>query len=206
LMNTVASGSSQKAQALVLALALPGMLTTWMLNQPDITGQVSADGNPIAAISDIGQTRVHQNISLNALASFDPQGSPLTYAWNFGDGASATGVMVQHAYAAAGTYTLTLNVSSAAGKRRINKIIDVVTHATNYANPYAGGPGNLPDGNPPHNSAVVLPTPSDSVAKSIATTPAETAGSFPTGPAIFVLVAILIVGMLVFVGGRRGLS
>ena len=202
LMNTFASGSSQKAQSLVLALALPGMLTTWMLNQPDILGQAPADGNPIAAISDIGQTQVGQSISLDAMASFDPQGNPLSYAWNFGDGTTATRVVVNHVYSAAGTYTLTLTVSSATGKRRISKVIDVVTHSTSYANPYAGGPGNLPDGNPPHNPAVVLPIPNNNPAST--TTPqANTSGSFPIGAIVFVLAAILIVGVLVIAGRRR---
>src|ERR1700693_623007 len=58
LMNTFDSGSSREAKALVLALALPGMLTTWMLNQPAMLGQATADKNPIAAISDIAQTVV----------------------------------------------------------------------------------------------------------------------------------------------------
>jgi len=202
LMNTFASGSSQKAQALVLALALPGMLTTWMLNQPAILGLAPADGNPIATISDIGQTQVGQSISLDALASFDPNGNLLSYAWNFGDGATATSVAVNHIYSAAGTYTLTLTVSSATGKRRISKVIDVVTHSTNYANPYAGGPGNLPDGNPPHNAAVALPIPNNNLA-STTPTQANTTGSFPIGTIAFVLAAILIVGVLVIVGRRR---
>ena len=199
LMNTFASGSSQKAQALVLALALPGMLTAWMLNQPDILGQAPADGNPIATISDIGQTQVGQNISLDALASFDPQGNPLSYAWNFGDGATATSVAVNHIYSTAGIYTLTLTVSSATGKRRISKVIDVVTHLTSYANPYAG---NLPDGNPPHNPAVTLPIPNNNLA-STTTTQVNTTGSFLIGAIVFVLAAILIVGVLVVIGRRR---
>jgi Zn-dependent M28 family amino/carboxypeptidase len=36
LMNTYASGTTRNAPALALALALPAMLTTWMLNQPDM--------------------------------------------------------------------------------------------------------------------------------------------------------------------------
>src|SRR5947209_8838126 len=56
LMNTFADGSSLKSYALVMALGLPGMLTTWMLNQPDILGQSSPNRSPIAAISDVGQT------------------------------------------------------------------------------------------------------------------------------------------------------
>jgi len=84
-MNTFADGNSQKSYALTLALALPGMLTTWMLNQPDILGQASTDArtagpNPIAAVSDIGQTVVGRSITLDARASFDPNGNALTYA------------------------------------------------------------------------------------------------------------------------------
>src|SRR5947209_11505006 len=94
LMNTFAHGSSQKSNALMLALALPGMLTTWMLHQPDILGD-TMDGingvtgkQPTAAISDIGITQVGQAIAFDAtntrLATGD---SPLpSYSWVFGDG------------------------------------------------------------------------------------------------------------------------
>src|SRR5260370_27423170 len=74
LMNTYADGSSQHSYALTLALGLPGMLTTWMLTQPDILGAAPADQNPIAAISDIGQTVVGRSFTLDARASFDPNG------------------------------------------------------------------------------------------------------------------------------------
>lgn len=160
LMNTFASGSSKKAQALVLALAIPGMLTTWMLNQPDILGQVSAGGAPIAAISDIGQTQVNQNISLNAQAAFDPgyTAAPLNYSWDFGDGSRALGVSVSHTYITTGTYKLTLIVSSASGTQHVYKTIQVVTKVTSYMNPYAQYPQN---GVPPSNPAVILPTPND---------------------------------------------
>lgn len=160
LMNTFASGSSKKAQALVLALAIPGMLTTWMLNQPDILGQVSAGGAPIAAISDIGQTQVNQNISLNAQAAFDPgyTAAPLNYSWDFGDGSRALGVSVSHTYITTGTYKLTLIVSSASGTQHVYKTIQVVTKVTSYMNPYAQYPQN---GVPPSNPAMILPTPND---------------------------------------------
>lgn len=160
LMNTFASGSSKKAQALVLALAIPGMLTTWMLNQPDILGKVSAGGAPIAAISDIGQTQVNQNISLNAQAAFDPgyTAAPLNYSWDFGDGSRALGVSVSHTYITTGTYKLTLIVSSASGTQHVYKTIQVVTKVTSYMNPYAQYPQN---GVPPSNPAMILPTPND---------------------------------------------
>ena len=160
LMNTFASGSSKEARALVLALALPGMLTTWMLNQSAILGQAAADSKPIAAISDIGQTVVGQPISLDGSASFDPTNASnaLNYAWDFGDGATATGATVNHTYNNAGTYTLTLTVHSAIGSRQVSKVLTIVPKTTVYNNPYAGFKAN---GIPPSNPAVILPTPND---------------------------------------------
>ncbi len=167
LMNTFADGSSLKSYALVMALGLPGMLTTWMLNQPEILGQSSSNQSPIAAISDIGQTIVGQSISLDARASFDPAGNALTYAWDFGDGAQANGINVTHTYTSTGTYVLKLTVSSTGGTRTITKMINVVTQPTSYNNPYARF---QEDGFPPANPAVTLPTPNDQLSDKVTTT------------------------------------
>jgi PKD repeat protein len=45
--------------------------------------------------------------------------------WNFGDGATSTSVAVPHTYAAAGNYTVTLTVRSAAGTNSFAQIITV---------------------------------------------------------------------------------
>jgi len=161
LMNVFASGHSQQAQALTLALGIPGMLTTAMLTQPDVLGYAQADGKPIAAISDIGQTVAGQPLALDAGAAYDPanpagSAAALTDSWSFGDGATASGVSVLHTYAQAGNYTLTLTVHSPQGARVIRKTLVVATQAPNYANPYAPYPQN---GIPPSNPAVTLPTP-----------------------------------------------
>src|SRR5436305_8870265 len=147
LMNTFADGSSRKSNALMLALAVPGMLTTWMLNQPDILGQAGADANPIAAISDIGKVQVGQSITLDAKASFDPHNTStsLTYGWNFGDGTKASGATVSHTYAAKGAYPLIVMVSSATGIQRIQKTVSVLTQRVVYNNPYVAYQA---DGNP----------------------------------------------------------
>ncbi len=213
LMNTFASGNSPKAEALVLALALPGMLTTWMLHQPAILGDIAVNAPavgsaPVAAISDIGQTQVGQTISL--YAEVNDSSNDLTYSWKFGDGATASGASVNHVYAAAGSYTLTLTVSSPRGSRRISKLINVVTKPTNYANPYAGNAG---DGNPPRNPAVILPTPESNQASTTITTTTPTspgtststeATSLPIGAIVFALAALLLVGLIaLLVRSRR---
>lgn len=50
-------------------------------------------------------------IHFNASASYDPDGSLISYFWDFGDGTNGTGVMIDHTYADNGTYTVTLNVT-----------------------------------------------------------------------------------------------
>jgi glucose/arabinose dehydrogenase len=54
-------------------------------------------------------------VHFSAEQSSDPDGNPLTYRWQFGDGQTATGVAVDHTYAANGTYNATLTVTDSAG-------------------------------------------------------------------------------------------
>lgn len=50
-------------------------------------------------------------ISFTGAGSSDPENNPLTYAWSFGDGGTATGVSPSHSYAVAGSYTVSLVVN-----------------------------------------------------------------------------------------------
>jgi PKD repeat protein len=54
-------------------------------------------------------------IKFNASGSADPDGSPLTIAWNFGDGTTATGPVVEHAYSTPGTYLATVTATDEGG-------------------------------------------------------------------------------------------
>jgi PKD repeat protein len=59
---------------------------------------------------------VGQSITFNGSQSTPKTGETITnYAWNFGDGATATGAIANHAYAAAGTYTASLTVTGSGG-------------------------------------------------------------------------------------------
>lgn len=56
-----------------------------------------------------------ESISMSGAASTDPDNDVLTYSWSFGDGSSATGVNVTHAYSAGGTYSVRLIVTDPRG-------------------------------------------------------------------------------------------
>jgi PKD repeat protein len=67
---------------------------------------------PVAIFTDSGGTvYTGQTITLNASASYDPDGFIASYFWSFGDGTNSTGVTTSHAYAENGTYTMSLTLT-----------------------------------------------------------------------------------------------
>ncbi|HEX4856448.1 MAG TPA: PKD domain-containing protein [Limnobacter sp.] len=54
-------------------------------------------------------------VNFSARGSSDPEGTSLTYAWDFGDGTSASGLDVARTFQAAGTYTVSVRVTDAGG-------------------------------------------------------------------------------------------
>ncbi|MGF1502101.1 MAG: PKD domain-containing protein [Paracoccaceae bacterium] len=68
-------------------------------------------------IPDAGPDRVvaDRRVSFDAVASRDPDGDALGYAWAFGDGARAEGARVSHVYAGPGTYRVRLDVDDGTG-------------------------------------------------------------------------------------------
>lgn len=71
---------------------------------------------PVAALA-IVRSRVnpHDSVIFNALNSTDPDGSIVSYSWDFGDGTVGDGVAVVHAYTAPGTYSVILTVTDDRG-------------------------------------------------------------------------------------------
>lgn len=58
------------------------------------------------------QGHVGRAVSFSAVGSLDPDGDPLSYSWDFGDGSPAvSGYQVTHVFSAAGKYFATLTVS-----------------------------------------------------------------------------------------------
>ncbi len=73
--------------------------------------QVQVDGTPPTAVLSMSPAGVIVNV--DGGGSSDNVGV-VSYSWDFGDGASASGVTASHTYAP-GTYTITLTVADAAG-------------------------------------------------------------------------------------------
>ncbi|RLB37471.1 MAG: hypothetical protein DRH20_07690, partial [Deltaproteobacteria bacterium] len=81
------------------------------------TQQVTVSQNqaPSAVLNLSGNLVENRPIDFSAAGSTDPEGGPLSYVWDFGDGATAEGLEVEHTYAAQGDYTVTLTVTDHVG-------------------------------------------------------------------------------------------
>src|SRR5205823_9193764 len=74
------------------------------------------------------------SVFVDGTASSDSDGTITSYAWNFGDSGTATGVTANHTYTAAGTYTVRLtvtdNLGGVANTTRTVSVSNVVTADT----------------------------------------------------------------------------
>jgi len=67
---------------------------------------------PVASFTESKETAyVDEPIMFNASSCYDPDGTIVSYFWDFGDGINATGVIVSHAYSTNGTFIVTLTVT-----------------------------------------------------------------------------------------------
>ena len=69
---------------------------------------------PEAEIIAPSSGKTNEEIKFDATNSSDPDGDALSYNWDFGDGNTATGVLVGHTYTNIGNFTVTLTVSDGA--------------------------------------------------------------------------------------------
>ena len=81
-----------------------------------VLAAASANQSPVAALSAQPLTGIAPlNVSFDASGSTDADGSIVAYAWNFGDGATASGATANHSYSAPGSYLARLTVTDNLG-------------------------------------------------------------------------------------------
>lgn len=88
--------------------------TNLWIGQPDM---------PPVAEAGPDQTVIEDTIvSFDASASYDPDGTIVSYEWDYGDGTKGTGMTTTHTYTKTGTYVVMLTVSDS-----VNTCIDTMT-------------------------------------------------------------------------------
>jgi len=98
-----------------------GTFTTTTFTTTTLTGTTSTTSTlagSLAPVANAGPDQFTQTLStltFNGSGSFDPGGTIVSYAWRFGDGGTASGIAITHAYATAGVYTATLTVTDSRG-------------------------------------------------------------------------------------------
>jgi len=98
---------------------LSGFAPPWVTtNRPVMRIRYTAAANrPPSAVAaaDVTSGAAPLTVRFSAAASADPDGDPLSYAWNFGNGKTATGRDVTHVYTTNGTYKAKVTVSDGRG-------------------------------------------------------------------------------------------
>ena len=88
-----------------------------------LAGVVITGGAPTPPVANAGgayKWSAGQAITFDGRGSSDPDGTIVSYAWNFGDGTTGTGATPQKTYSAAGTYSATLTVTDNSGATHSN--------------------------------------------------------------------------------------
>ena len=85
--------------------------STTCITSEKIEVSLRKNDSPLAQISAPGKGTVLEEVKFDASGSTDPDGTIVNYAWEFGDGANASAVMVVHRYERSGNYLIRLTVT-----------------------------------------------------------------------------------------------
>jgi hypothetical protein len=100
----------------------------------------STNSPPIANAGGPYSGAEQQAIAFDGSRSFDPEGQPITYDWDFGDGNTGSGPTPTHAYALPGLYTVTLVVNDGDVNSLPDETLATVSGGAAIEEPPAGAP------------------------------------------------------------------
>lgn len=87
------------------------------LDDFELSNSLSPNGEPVIEVSTNPNPVVAGNaVTVDASESYDPEGTIVSYEWDFGDGVAGTGPLVTHAYDIDGIYEATLVITDDDGK------------------------------------------------------------------------------------------
>lgn len=105
------------------------------------TSNVNPDAPIVLLLADKKSGKVPLRVEFTGSYSFDPNGSPLTYLWDFGDGESAQEDNPEHIFTEVGTYKVLLTITNNLNLSSTDSIaISILGNGT----PYTGIPFNIP--------------------------------------------------------------
>lgn len=102
--NIYSAGLSTNADSTTMGDAVSTSVTT-------VTVSAGAPQAPTAVIQAPLTAQTSTTVNFDGSTSLDPDGVINQYAWDFGDGNTATGAIANHTFSSAGIYTVTLTVT-----------------------------------------------------------------------------------------------
>ncbi|HII92519.1 MAG TPA: PKD domain-containing protein [Methanosarcina sp.] len=124
----------------------------------NITGSIYSDNLPLVTsksetvkpIAAFSASLISGNAPLNVTFTDSSTGSPTSWKWNFGDGATSTQQNPAHTYSTQGNYTVALTVSNSAGNNTVTKT-GYITVGITSSKPVVSFWGSPRTGNAPLN-------------------------------------------------------
>jgi hypothetical protein len=114
-MKTTKNTPMKRARLFVWIILLPLVLIMALLAYSPGIGASPSQQGKVELTADPGGSYlavVNGSVQFDGSGSFDPESAPLTYAWDFGDGATGTGAMPNHRYTTIGLFDVCLTVNN----------------------------------------------------------------------------------------------
>lgn len=83
---------------------------------PSFSAAPLTSAQPVALLRVPARARVRHVLRFDGSASYETDGTIVSYRWSFGDGKSGSGPRPSHTYRRAGHYTVRLTVADAVGR------------------------------------------------------------------------------------------